>query len=249
VATLADAPAAPSTAPVGSLEPVDQEVFGALQRCLDGLLSHVRPVRVLDAGCGHRLYVPIAEERYVLGIDVEPAQLRDDLDEAIVGDLQSYDLGRERFDAIICWNVLEHVADPPVVLHKFVDALAAGGVIILALPHVASVKGLVTKYSPQWFHDWVWAHLLGAGPTHDAFPTVLSRSLTPRRLAHFARESGLSVEFLAEYEAWSQKRIRRKLRLRGRAFQAVVGIVRALTFGRITIAATDVVFVVRKPPR
>lgn len=244
---LLDAPPIPPAVRPGSLEPVDQEVFAALQRGLDGLLAHARPVRVLDAGCGHRLYVPIADERYVVGIDIEPAQLRDDLDEAIVGDLQTYDLGRDRFDAVICWNVLEHVADPPLVLRKFTDALSPGGVVILALPHVGSVKGLVTKYSPQWFHDWVWTHLLGAGPSHEAFPTVLSASLTPRRLTQFARAAGLSVEFLAEYEAWPQKRIRRKLRLQGRAFEALIALVRALSFGRITIAATDVVFVMRKP--
>ncbi len=247
MATLAsESPAAPTTRP-GSLEPVEKDLFTALQARLEELLGHVRPVRVLDAGCGHRLYVPVAEERYVVGIDIEPSQLRDDLDEAIVGDLQTYDLGRGRFDAVICWNVLEHVADPPLVLRKFVDALAPGGVVILALPHVASAKGLITKYSPQWFHDWVWTHLLGAGPSHEAFPTVLSWSLAPTRLKRFARESGLSVEFLEEYEAWPQKRIRRKLRLEGRAFRALAGLVRLLSFGRITIAATDVIFVMRKP--
>jgi SAM-dependent methyltransferase len=236
------------TGTAGSLEPVEQELYGALQARLDELLlGHERPIHVLDAGCGHRLYVPIADERYVVGIDIEPNQLRDDLDEAIVGDLQTHEFGRNRFDAVICWNVLEHVADPVLVIEKFIDSLKPGGVVILALPHVASVKGLVTKYSPQWFHDWVWTHLLGAGPSHEAFPTVLSSSLKPARLQQFARERGLSVEFLAEYESWAQKRVRRKLRLTGRAFAALARLVRVVSLGRVTIAATDAIVVVRKP--
>jgi SAM-dependent methyltransferase len=237
----------PAVAP-GSVEPVEEQLYSALQGRLDQLLAtHARPIHVLDAGCGHRLYVSIADERHVVGIDIEPAQLREDLDEAIVGDLQTEDLGRDRFDAVICWNVLEHVGDPLLVIQKFVDALKPGGVVILALPHVASAKGLITKYSPQWFHDWVWTHLLGAGPSHEAFPTVLARSLAPRRLQRFARDAGLSVEFLAEYESWTQKRVRSKLHLKGRAFAALARLVAVITFQTVTIAATDAIIVLRKP--
>lgn len=236
-----------SVSHVGSLDPVEKELHAALQARLDELLTDVRPVHVLDAGCGHHMYVPIAEERHVFGIDIDPGQLRPDLDEAVVGDLQTYDLGHSRFDAVICWNVLEHVADPVRVIQKFVDALKPGGVMILAMPHVASVKGLVTKYTPQWFHDWVWEHLFGAGPGHEAFPTVLSRSLRPAALTRFARDRDLSVEFLAEYEAWPQKRIRSKLRLQGQAFAALARLVRILSMGTVTIASTDMIIVIRKP--
>jgi 2-polyprenyl-3-methyl-5-hydroxy-6-metoxy-1,4-benzoquinol methylase len=231
----------------GSLEPIEEKLFSSLQARLDQVLGDARPVHILDAGCGHRLYVPIAEDRYVVGIDIEASQLRDDLDEAIVGDLQTYDLGRERFEAVICWNVLEHVSDPMLVIGKFMDALKPGGVAILAMPHVASVKGLVTKYTPHWFHGWVWQHLLGAGPQHEEFPTVLSSSLAPARLQRFARQTGLSVEFLAPYEAWPQKKIRRKLRIGPRVFAVLSRLVTILSIGRVTIAATDVIIVLRKP--
>lgn len=232
---------------LGSLDPVEDDVRDRLQSRLDTLLADVRPVHVLDAGCGHRLAVPIADDVYVVGIDIEKSQLRPELDEALVGDLQTYDLGRDRFEAIICWYVLEHIADPALVIRKFVDALTPGGVLILAVPHVNSVKGLVTKYSPQWFHDWMWEHVFGAGPEHDAFPTVLARSLTPKALRRQAEGLGLSIEFLAEYEAWPQKRIRRKLRLKGRAFAALASIIRILSLGTVTIAFTDMIMVIRKP--
>jgi SAM-dependent methyltransferase len=241
---------APHAAPIdriGSLEPVDDEVRGRLQACLEELLTNNRPVQVLDAGCGKRLVVPVADDTYVVGIDIDAAQLRPDLDEALVGDLQTYDLGRERFDAIICWYVLEHIADPVVVVEKFVAALRPGGLLVLAVPHVASVKGLVTKYTPQWFHDWMWSRAFGAGPQHEAFPTVLSRSLTPKALRRQAAANGLSVAFLAEFEAWPQKRIRRKLRLKGGPFKALASLVRFASLGTVTIAYTDMVMVMHKP--
>jgi SAM-dependent methyltransferase len=231
----------------GSLEPIEPALFSSLQARLDQLLADVRPVRVLDAGCGHRLYVPLAEDRYVVGIDIEPSQLREDLDEAIVGDLQTLNLGVAHFDAVICWNVLEHLSDPMLVIRKFIDALTPGGVAILAMPHVASVKGLVTKYTPHWFHGWVWRHLLGAGPQHEEFPTVLSRSLAPARLQRYARRAGLSVEFLAPYEAWPQKKIRRKLRLGPKSFALFSRLVAVISLGRVTIGATDLIIVLRKP--
>ena len=232
---------------LGSLDPVDDEVRGRLQACLEELLPETRPVQVLDAGCGKRLVVPVAGDTYVVGIDIDAAQLRPDLDEALVGDLQTYDLGRDRFDAIICWYVLEHIADPVIVVQKFVDALRPGGVLVVAVPHVASVKGLVTKYTPQRFHDWMWSRVFGAGPQHEAFPTVLSRSLTPKALRRQAAANGLAVEFLAEFEAWPQKRIRRKLRLKGRLFAALASLVRFASLGRVTIAFTDMVMVMHKP--
>lgn len=232
---------------LGSLEPVDEEVRGRLQACLEELLPERRPVQVLDAGCGKRLVVPVAEDTYVVGIDIDAAQLRPDLDEALVGDLQTHDLGRDRFDAIICWYVLEHIADPVIVVRKFAEALKPGGVLVIAVPHVASVKGLVTKYTPQWFHDWMWSRVFGAGPQHEAFPTVLSRSLTPQALRRDAAAEGLSVAFLAEFEAWPQKRIRRKLRLKGRLFAALASFVRLASFGKATIAVTDMVMVLHKP--
>jgi SAM-dependent methyltransferase len=232
---------------LGSLQPVDDEIRTRLQARLEDLLSDTRPVLVLDAGCGHRRPVPIADDLHVTGIDIEAGQLRPDLDEAIVADLQTYDLGRSRFDVIICWYVLEHIADPVKVIEKFFAALRPGGVLILAVPHVSSVKGLVTKYSPQWFHDWMWSRVFGAGPEHEAFPTVLSRSLTPRALRRLAAVDGLSVEFLAQFEAWPQKRVRSKLRIEGRTFAALASLVRLLSFDALTIAFTDMVMVIRKP--
>lgn len=224
----------------------ETEPRARLQARVSELVGARRPVRVLDAGCGHRLPIPIADELQVVGIDLDAAQLRPDLDEAIVGDLMASYLGHERFDAIVCWNVLEHVAYPAVVLARFADALAPGGVAILGLPHAASVKGLVTKFTPQPVHAWAWRHLFGAGSDHEEFETVMAWTLRPAGLRRLAASLGLTVEMLEEYESWTQRRVRRRLGLVGRRFKLLARLVRIVTLGQVVLDRTDVVVLLRR---
>jgi len=225
----------------------EPDVHGALQARLDDLLGHLETVQLLDAGCGKHCAVPVARDCHVVGVDVSEEQLARNpaIDEAIVGDLQTCQLGQSRFDAVICWNVLEHLDDPNKALMNFKSALKPGGVIVIGVPHVLSVKGLVTRLTPLWFHGWVWRHLLDGTPPSERFPTVMSRSISPKRLREFARANGFAVELLREYEGWPQKKLRGRLGLTGRAFRAIQTLVGMLSLGSVTCAATDVVVVLR----
>jgi 2-polyprenyl-3-methyl-5-hydroxy-6-metoxy-1,4-benzoquinol methylase len=227
---------------------VEPEVQGRLQAHLDELLADVRPVQLLDAGCGANRAVPIADDRYVVGIDLSEEQLAENtaIDEAIVGDVQTCELQADHFDAVVCWNVLEHLPNPQHALLNFKSALKPGGVMVLAVPQVMSVKGLITRFTPFWFHRWIWQLLLDRDPTVERFPTVMSTSIAPRRLQTFARENGFTIEFLSEYEGWPQKKVRSKLRLTGPSFHAIRLLVSALSLGAITAATTDVVVIMRK---
>jgi 2-polyprenyl-3-methyl-5-hydroxy-6-metoxy-1,4-benzoquinol methylase len=231
-----------------ALKAAEPVVLGALQARLDELLAQVKPVRLLDAGCGKNRAVPIADECYIVGVDLSEDQLADNtaIDEAIVGDVQTCELGGPRFDAVFCWYVLEHLDHPHQALLNFMSALKPHGVIILAVPHVSSVKGLVTRFTPFWFHDWMLRNILGGTAEADRFPTVMSPLISPQRLRAFAQDHDLSIEFLREYEGWEQKKLRSKLRLTGRAFRAVQLLVSALSFGNVTIAVTDAVVVMQK---
>lgn len=224
------------------------EVLDGLQSRLDDLLRHAKPVRILDAGCGRNRTVLIADDRYVVGIDIEPGLLdrNPGLDEAIVGDLNTCDLPSADFDAVVCWNVLEHLQAPEHALTSFVSALKPGGVLVLALPHVRGVKGLVTKYTPNWFHGFVWRRLLSAEPDHEHFPTVMAPAIAPRQLVAFAQSHGLSVEYFVEYEGWTQKKLRNRIRLRGKAFELVKLMIRVLSFGTVTADVTDLIVVMSK---
>jgi SAM-dependent methyltransferase len=232
------------------LTAAEPSVLGALQARLDELLADTgRPVHVLDAGCGKNRAIPIAQDRYVVGIDISEHELERNpaLDETIVGDVQSCQLNESRFDAVLCWNVLEHLPHPESALLNLTTTLRPGGVMILAVPHVHSVKGLVTRFTPLWFHRWTWRQLMDDKTDVEPFPTVMSPAIAPRRLRAFAREHGLTVEFFCEYEGWEQKKLRSKLRLTGASFRALQLLVGAISAGIATATVTDAVIVMRKP--
>lgn len=132
-----------------------------------------------------------------MGIDSsrQALALNRSLDEAICGDIETYQLPAESFDLILALDVLEHLNRPDVALENFARALAPGGRIFLTMPNPWSGKGMMTKLTPQWFHVWAYRHLVrfpragenGYGP----FPTRLR--LSARRLRSFAAWNQLEI--------------------------------------------------------
>lgn len=232
--------------PMTAVEPT---VFGEMQAHLDGLLGSAGQIRMLDAGCGKNRIIPIADDCHIVGIDMDASQIHNNsaIDEAILGDVQTHRFDPASFDAIVCWDVLEHLADPRRALESFERALKPGGVMVIAVPHARSVKGLVTRYTPFWFHNLVWRRLLGAKPDFEPFPTFMCSAMAPAKLRAFASEKGLVLGFDVTYEGWEQKLLRSRLRITGRAFSLVKGLVRMVSLGNVTIDSTDALFVMRKP--
>jgi SAM-dependent methyltransferase len=174
---------------------------GELQQCLDRVFEELVCRRALDAGCGARLAVRLPEGVHLVGIDVSREALarNERLDEAIVGDLQEYPLPREEFDAVVCWWVLEHLPRPERAVANMAGSLRPGGVLVVAVPRLWSLKGLVTRLTPHRFHVWAYRRLLGlehAGhPGVGPYRTYLRRDIDPERLRRLAREHGLERIF------------------------------------------------------
>jgi 2-polyprenyl-3-methyl-5-hydroxy-6-metoxy-1,4-benzoquinol methylase len=216
-----------------------------LQRYVDELFSGRPRVAILEAGCGSASHVGFGPAAVIVGIDLSASQLQrnDHLSEAIRGDIQTYPLGRQRFDAIICWDVLEHLPRPELAIENFARAVRPDGLIILKLPNLSSLKGLVTKLSPHWFHVWMYRHVLGrpnAGlEGHAPFPTFLRRSVKPRALAAVAARQGLAVTFLAAYESPTHSRTRKRYGIDGLPWSMVKLAVKAISLGRLSAGETD----------
>ena len=99
------------------------------------------------------------------------------LDERIVDAVQDHRFDPGNFDVVIAWQLLEHLPRPDRALSRFCDALDDGGLLVLGLPNVLSVKGLLTQFTPHRFHVWVYRQLtgnseVGTGDTAP-FPTFL----------------------------------------------------------------------------
>ena len=102
-------------------------------------------LRILDVGCGtgDQLTAPLAQLGHrVLGIDVHPptielARARHPVAGLCfeVGEVASLARRAQRFDAVICSEVLEHVHDPDVFLRLACSLVAPGGVLVITTPN------------------------------------------------------------------------------------------------------------------
>ena len=147
------------------------------------------------------------EANDVTVIDIDEDQIRNNTyaQETILGDIQTYRFKPDSFDLVICYNVIEHLPDVEAALSGFCEALKQGGLILIGAPNPKSLSGVVTKYSPHWFHVWFYRHVRGdtmAGqPGHAPFPTFFHPLVTLSNLEAFAKAHDLQMIYRKEYES------------------------------------------------
>jgi O-antigen biosynthesis protein len=103
--------------------------------------------RVLEFGCATGYMSEVLESRKgckVTGIEISPeaAEIaREHCDRVIVGDAEELDygelLGKERFEAILFADVLEHLKQPGDVLERIRPFLSRRGRVIASIPNIA----------------------------------------------------------------------------------------------------------------
>lgn len=222
-----------------------------LQAAVTRLLEGREPIAVLEAGCGSTGHIDLGGNLRLTGIDISENQLRrnSQLDERILGDIQSYRWPAPRFDAVVCWDVLEHLPRPAAALDNLFDAVKPGGIVVLAFPNLYSLKGLVTKLTPYFVHVWFYRLMGDRRPidAFDQFPTYLRPSMAPTPVRRHGDEKGLSVVYFRLYEGPVQAELRGRSRLADRFF-GVLGVAsRALSLGRLDMNLSDCMLVFRKP--
>ena len=169
------------------------EAFGRNRRSFDALAG----LRILDVGCGGGLVSePLARMgASVTGIDVSEANVgaarthaREeglDIDYRCVTIEEMRDAG-ELFDAVLCLEVVEHVADVGLFVRCCAATVADGGVMIAATLNRtprAFLEGIVAaeyllRWLPRGTHDW-------------------RRFVRPSELARALRENGFAVSDLS----------------------------------------------------
>ena len=175
------------------------------------LALNLSPTRlaILEAGGGSTSFLPLAvrARAHITVVDIDNEQIRknDYAQEAILGDIQIWRGPPESFDLITCYNVIEHVPDVEAALNGFCASLKHGGLVLIGAPNPASLSGVVTKYSPHWFHVWFYRYVRGiktAGqPGQAPFPTCFHPLVSLDRLEAFAAEHGLEVIYRNVYES------------------------------------------------
>jgi SAM-dependent methyltransferase len=174
-----------------------------------GAMLQPTKLAIYEAGGGSTSFLPleILERSHVTVVDIDEDQIRnnDYAQETILGDIQTYRFKPNSFDLVTCYNVIEHLPDVEAALTGFCEAVKPGGMVLIGAPNPKSLSGVVTKYSPHWFHVWFYRHVRGdkmAGqPGHAPFPTFFHPLVTLSKLEAFAKAHGLQTIYRKEYES------------------------------------------------
>lgn len=228
ILTGATATAAPSQHPQSLLDLPPGEARRSLltvHSILDVRLP-ASGLAIYEAGGGSTSYLPlnVLRRAHVTVVDIDEDQIRnnDYAQQAILGDIQTYRFPNNSFDLVICYNVIEHVPDVEAALRGFCEALKPKGMILIGAPNPRSLSGVVTKYSPHWFHVWFYRHIRGdakAGqPGCAPFPTHFHPLVTLPNLEAFAEAHGLQMIYRKQYESPRYPEMRR----RKPAFAAII---------------------------
>jgi 2-polyprenyl-3-methyl-5-hydroxy-6-metoxy-1,4-benzoquinol methylase len=148
---------------------------------------------VLEAGCGRFKHFDYPDSMVIHGLDISEDQLRQNsfAHEKYLGDVQTYQLEKE-FDVVVSIFVLEHLEDPEAALRNMLKWTKPGGMLILAVPNALSLKGLVTKYTPFWFHHFFYKFVYRR--EYSIFPTTMKFSIAPRALYRFFSSHEIVLE-------------------------------------------------------
>ena len=139
----------PEKAPTSDSLTTSLKTMESLANYNDWLWQQIAPYvgeRVLEAGCGPgaitkyllRAKLVVAcdyDRQYVAGLERQYGDqpgFRVRLVDLAAPDWDG--LERERFDTIVCMNVLEHLRDDALTLRRFADVLDPGGRLILLVP-------------------------------------------------------------------------------------------------------------------
>ena len=154
---------------------------------------------------------------HVTVVDIDEDQIRnnDYAQEAILGDIQTHRFAPDSFDLVICYNVIEHVPDVEAALLGFCESLKPDGLILIGAPNPRSLSGVVTKYSPHWFHVWFYRHVARRQERRPARPRAVPDPSSIRwsrlpNLEAFARQHGLQVIYRKQYESPRYPEMRRR---------------------------------------
>jgi SAM-dependent methyltransferase len=212
------------------------------------------PLAIYEAGGGSTSFLPLEVLRraHVTVVDIDEDQIRnnDYAQETILGDVQSHRFAPGSFDLVICYNVIEHLPDVEAALLRFCESLKQGGLILIGAPNPKSLSGVVTKYSPHWFHVWFYRHVRGdkkAGqPGQAPFPTFFHPLVTLSRLEAFAAAHGLQMIYRKEYESPRYPEMRARKPVFAALIDAAASVMNFLLPGKFDVRHGDYHVILRK---
>lgn len=118
------------------------------ERLLPAVERHAGKGRLLDLGCAYGFIMEVARDRGWEVAGIEPAEGVAAAAAAALGvpvatDLFSAGLPPRSFDAVLVWDVIEHLPDPHRVLDELARVLRPGGVVSVVTPDIGSLAARI----------------------------------------------------------------------------------------------------------
>jgi SAM-dependent methyltransferase len=256
----ADAGAAVDGAPLPAAQPLLDLPHGEARASLlavHGILNTKLPrtsLSIYEAGGGSTSFLPleILQRAHVTVVDIDEEQIRsnDYAQETILGDIQTYRFPPGSFDLVICYNVIEHVADVEAALLGFCEALKQGGLILIGAPNPKSLSGVITRYSPHWFHVWFYRYVRGekqAGQRgQPPFPTCFHPLVALSNLENFASTHGLQMIYRKQYESPRYPEMRARQPVLAALLDTVARVMNLMLPGNADVRRGDYHVILRK---
>lgn len=109
--------------------------------------------RVLDAGCATGDFLAAAGQYFdmwgldvsAFATDVARQQNPQFAHQIFTGFVEDQRFPPSFFDAIVMWDVIEHIWDPKAVLQRLVEHLKPGGVLILSTPDIGALTASLMR--------------------------------------------------------------------------------------------------------
>jgi SAM-dependent methyltransferase len=209
---------------------------------------------IYEAGGGSTSFLPLGvlQRAHVTVVDIDEDQIRnnDYAQETILGDIQTHRFPPGSFDLVICYNVIEHLADVEAALLGFCESLKQGGLILIGAPNPRSLSGVVTRYSPHWFHVWFYRYVRGekrAGqPGQPPFATYFHPLVTLSNLENFANTHGLQMIYRKQYESPRYPEMRARKPVFAALLDTAARIMNFLLPGNVDVRRGDYHVILRK---
>ena len=140
--------------------------------------------------------------------------------------------------------------DVEAALLRFCESLKHGGLMLIGAPNPQSLSGVVTKYSPHWFHVWFYRYVRGektAGqPGEPPFPTFFHPLVTLSNLETFAKTNGLEMIYRKQYESPRFAEMRTRKPVLAAVLDAAAAAMNFLLPGKVDVRHGDYHVILRK---
>jgi 2-polyprenyl-3-methyl-5-hydroxy-6-metoxy-1,4-benzoquinol methylase len=173
---------------------------------------------ILDVGCGNGIIsLNLGKEGYtVQGIDmsdksIENAKKKNPFSNVSFGvmDAETLRASGQRYDAIVCSEVLEHLHQPAGLVKELHSILQDKGILFVTVPNGSGPREtLVTKpfQSLRKKNNWLWRFVVGLKKTLGYSGTTIQSSaddldhiqfFTHKQLLQLADENGFQIQKFA----------------------------------------------------